>query len=108
MTEVNQNATMWQGESKSLVFTITGTDPTTATDITWKLTTSNQATTIATKTLADGVTADSSTQLTVTLDPDDTGSVSGKHYHELRITDVSGNEAVVAIGTLTINAGVTD
>ena len=107
MAKTLQNATMWQGEDKSLVFTVSGTLLTDATAIKWELSKTLSSANLVTKDLTDGVVADSDTQCTVTLATTDTDSISGKHYHELRVTDSTGNEAVVSTGTLDIKISTT-
>lgn len=108
MAKTQQNATMWQGETKSLVFTISGTTVTTATAIVWELSKTVSSANLVTKTLAAGtITADSATQCTVALTASDTNSINGKHYHELRITDASSNTTVVASGYLQIEISTT-
>ena len=109
MAKRRQNARMWQGEDKSLVFTVTGTTLTTATAIVWELSeTERSDDATLTKTLAAAeITADSDTQCTVTLDGADTESINGDYYQELRVTDANALEQVVAVGTLTIEISTT-
>lgn len=107
MAKTQQNATMWQNEDKSLVFTVTGTTLTTATAIKWELSVTNRTANLVSKTLGSGITADSATQCTVALDATDTTSLIGDYYHELRVTNATGSEEVVSAGTITIKISTT-
>jgi hypothetical protein len=43
-------------------------------------------------------------ELTVTIEPSDTESISGTKYHELEITDAQGDVSTVASGDIVIDA----
>ena len=107
-----QDFTMWSGDDKSIVVTIT-TDGTTAVDITaytvnYTLQTAVNDTTVqVTKatggsgiTLSDAING----EFTVTLDDTDTAALSGIYYHEAQVTDGSANKYTVMTGTVVINA----
>lgn len=103
MASENQNATISEGVDKTITFTVTGTDATTATALSYKAWIGD--TVLFSKTKAGGgiTTPDSSTAI-VTIEPADTALRSAMlHRHELRVTDASTNLDVVSRGTLTIN-----
>lgn len=108
MALTNQDVTLYQGDHHNIVMTVaSGVDLSTATAIEYAAAVNATDASLITKTLGSGVTADSSTQATIALVPGDTSSLSGGYHHELRVTSADGDTAVVAVGTLTVNASVT-
>ena len=110
MAATGVNATMWQGETRRLVFTLTGTINLSAggsTAIAWKLSATADTTALLSKAVGTGITIDSATQFTVALAPADTADLSGPYYHEARVTNSTGDQGVVAVGTLTVTASNT-
>jgi hypothetical protein len=99
---------MFAGEDRVIDFTVTGTDPSAATEITFRLTDGPKVTTLnggtaLTLTVGSGIAAPDSTSILVTLAEADTsalGCVRG--YFELRLDDSSGLEQVIADGILNI------
>ncbi len=112
----NQNVEMFQGTSRTLRFTITGTNLTTATAIIWRAVPASLGgsggsggSPVITKTLAGGGIGNlTSTSLDVLLFPSDTTALTpGAFTHELRITDATSNQDVVADGTITLDLSIT-
>lgn len=78
-------------------------DVSTATAIVYEIATSPAAATpLVSKALTTGVTVATST-VTVTLAPADTKDLAGVYYHELEITDASGNVFTAFSGYVTID-----
>ncbi len=74
--------------------------------IKWVLYNEETDTTVLTKTLASGITITSGLlgQLTVPLTPANTVNLTpGVYYHEVEITDETGNVSTVLSGHITIN-----
>jgi hypothetical protein len=85
--------TIKAGNTKDLVFTVSGTDLSTATAITFKVATAFGTSSALSKSLSSGIVADSSTQCTVSLTATDTGTTlsAATYVYELTVTDASGN-----------------
>jgi len=105
---------VFEGTDRDLDFTHSGNDASTATAILFTVTDDPGVTTLngktaISKTLGAGITAPDSTSIIVALadtDLDGFGGVLG--YFDLRVTDASGNEDVVAFGVLDIRPSNTD
>lgn len=99
----------YENTDRDLVFTHVGNDAATATAIKFVLSRDPAKTALVTKTLGSGIVADSSTQITVSLAKADTAGLGGRTYYwELRLTDATSNEDVIASGTMVIRTGNTD
>lgn len=122
MTSINQNDTFYANNKRVLKFTVTDkdADPEAPLDLTgmvvrWALS----------KFLANGnystepillkdndseggvsVTDAEAGEVEVSIEPEDTGDLSGKFYQELEAVDVTGDPVVIATGTLTIKKNV--
>lgn len=91
-----QDFPITHGESKRLIITVTGTDVTTATAITWVMAHSRDPAPAITKTLDDGVSAVDATTVWVDIAADDWADVRfAPHKHQLWVTDANGNSAAV-------------
>lgn len=109
MARVNQNATIWAGDTVNLDVAVTNSagaakDITGAT-IAYVLFNEPAGATVLTKTTADdiAITPGTGGLFTITLEPADTESVApGAYYHEAEVTDISGNVATVLTGKVTI------
>lgn len=92
----------YEDTDRDLVFTHAGNDATGASAIKFVLSLDSGTTALITKTLGSGVTADSSTQITVSLLKADTSGLGGCDYNwELRMTHTS-QEDVIASGMMRI------
>ena len=104
MTQTTQNATIFQGEKKSIVFSFpTGTDLSNATAEygvfqTFELSPKIRKTSGAAEITID----DGADTVTVDLLKADSSEMEGDYYHELNMFDVSQNPIVSAVGILTI------
>ena len=118
MGKLAQDFTMWKGDDKILAFNIEdATDLETGYTATWVMCAeepnagnSYNPTAVLTKdseATPATITFDGATVL-VEVDGDDTGEASsitpGEYYHELKLYDTAGNEAVSAIGTIDLRA----
>jgi hypothetical protein len=109
MTAVAQNVSMYQGDTKSLVFTVTD-DAGAPKNITgalvrWVLQRwPTDTTPVLDKNVGAGITLTTplSGILTVALAPADTLTLEGDYVHELEVTDTSTNVSTVAVGSMTI------
>lgn len=109
MTLRNQNFTMYAGNNKTIVVTITKEDGS-AIDLTgytsvWAIrqkesSTKNDA--VITNVTGQG------NQLTITLVPEDTQNLAGTYFHECQITDMFGYVSTVFTGMVIIHRSVID
>ena len=102
--------TMFAGDTKRLMFSITSGPPANApldisdATVTWQASRGNTTrfskVPVLTKTIGNGVevTDELSGNLTVELLPADTASLAGTYYHELQITDAAGDVATAFAG----------
>ena len=110
MTTTAQNLTIWSGDYKTITVTINDEDGVAQdiTDFTATYVIANHVgdTAIITKEVGDGIvlTTPGSGILTITIDAEDTATLSGIMYHELEITDTSSKAATAFVGALTIKA----
>ena len=109
MARIDQNIELFGTEDKVLAFTVDNGDGSTAVnitgaEITWKAARHPQATAVVTKT--GTITNAAAGQFTVTLADTDLANLDGVYYHEARMRDGSGNDTVVASGTLVVNKGL--
>lgn len=123
MTDVNQNDTFYANNKRKLKFTITNKDvtPNVPLDLTgmivrWAMsrfgTSGDYSTTSVLRKDNDalgGVAVIGSATdgvVEVTIEPEDTASLSGNFYQELEVVDGSGDPVVVATGKLIIKKNV--
>lgn len=110
MTATGQDVTMWAGDTKALVFTITDGAGVainlSGSTVHWIMQHSlTDSVALLEKHVGSGITLTDAEAgiLTVTLAAKDTeGLAGGNYYHELEITDSSGDISTVAIGTITM------
>lgn len=109
MTEQNQNFTMWQGETKTLEVTLSDDPDIAGQAIQWVLATEEGGEVKVSKDTADGIeiTGDAAHHFEISLDPEDTQGIAGRHYHEARIDDEGGTENVLFTGEATIHESAT-
>jgi hypothetical protein len=109
MARIDQNIELFNTEDKTLTFTVDNGDGSTAVDITgttitWKAARHPQGSSVLSK---SGVITDADAgEFTVTLSDSDLAGLDGVYYHEARMRDGSGNDTVVASGTLVVNKGL--
>ena len=115
MAAVKQDFEMVRGDTKVLVFFVKGPDglalPLTGATVKWEAATSVHSETkdIAKSTAVGGVAiADADAgHVRVTLSPSDTsGLLLGRRYHELEVTQSSGEVSTVSSGTMTLKPGL--
>lgn len=111
MTKIDQNFTMWQGETIEQEVPVTDKDgnQVNVSNATAVYVIKESASTnadLVRKTDTDGLDMGSPTvyDLTINYEPADTESLHGKYYHECKITDASSNVNVGFEGEITINA----
>jgi hypothetical protein len=109
MTKLNQDFTIWQGETISLQVPITDGDGNPAglagADVTWKAT-AGSASLTKTGTVID--INDTNDGVQIDLDTDDTKSLSPNRYrHECRVVDGTGDHNVVFEGVMVLKASST-
>lgn len=108
MTKQSQDFLMWSGDDKVITVTVYDSDDVvvdiTGATIAWQLSQNVDSAALITKTAGDGVVLSDPTngQFTITLDPADTASLSGRYYHEAQITDSSGDISTGLVGHTTI------
>jgi|10_taG_2_1085330.scaffolds.fasta_scaffold52496_2 hypothetical protein len=111
MTSINQDFTLYSGDDKTIVVTITNssgqivnlTGLTAAQFVAKKY--SKSSSVDVTKTLGAGITnaAPTTGKLTITLDAADTsGLTPGEYYVEVRIKDSASRLGTVSVGTMTL------
>jgi hypothetical protein len=102
-----QDFSLWQGATRTLIYTITGTDVPTANAIKWALAT-GQGRIVLTKSLAATDITRTGQVVSVLLFPSDTETLQpGEYNHELRITDEDDQEDVVAVGSAQLYLSIT-
>lgn len=118
MTKVNQDFTMYQGESKHVEAAVVDSDDQpldmTGATIEWKAyDTEDDSVASITKSTASGnivIINKNATNdgLRIILAPADTQNLSPEvYYHECRVTDSTGNEEVVFVGDMTLKLSKT-
>lgn len=105
MGATSQNFSMWQGETKAIVFDVVdaaGADKNvTGGSATWVLAPSATDAALITKTSSSGQISLSGNNVTVMLQAVDTALLSGKYYHECRVT-LDGDVETIATGYVKI------
>ncbi len=101
VTIENQSFIMYAGDTKNLEFELLNVDLNGST-LKWALKKSVYSVeNILQKTETSGISIEGST-IRVKLDPADTETLKGTHYHELELTDSIGNVSTLATGLITI------
>ena len=108
MTMINQNFTLFSGDTKYLHVDLTDSNGE-AVDLTgmaikWGVKKNVRTATIFLKTTPTGIDIPDplNGRFTVKIHPLDTATLSGVFYHEAQITDVEGNVSTVLTGTMTV------
>jgi hypothetical protein len=112
MTKTDQNFTMFSGDYRELVYTVTGiTDHTAVDSAVWVLRQQKEGGDSLVKTLGAGIGIVDGTGcvvVTVTLDHADTEGLHGKYCHELQVVVGTNRPDVAAAGTATILFSMTN
>lgn len=105
MTSINQNVNMYAGDTINVNFGISNSDNTAASlssaSPVWIMEQNVSSGSLLRKTSDSGISISGST-ITVSISPSDTIDFAGTYYHELEVTDTSGNVSTVSTGLLTI------
>jgi hypothetical protein len=109
MTTINQDFSMYAGDSKNIVITVTDDNgsPMNLLNATvkWALKKRVKSTeNMIYKTTTDGITITDAQNglIKISLLPINTSSLSGMYYHECEVTDQSGNVSTVTTGYITV------
>ena len=108
MTYASQDILIYSGDDKVITVTVYDNDDAivdiTGVTITWQLSQNVSSAALITKTVGSGITLSDPTSgvFTITLDPADTNSLSGRYYHECEITDSSSDVSTGFVGHATI------
>ena len=117
MSRINQDFTMWAGETQRLVVTVYDCDDEvmdiTGSSISWIMQASIlQGDPAIVKTTDDPaeieITDGENGEFAIYLLPEDTENMGGWFYHEALLVDADDNESVVVTGRARINASVHD
>jgi hypothetical protein len=106
MTSTSQDFTIYQGEAKQIVFTVSGLAAVAGLSAEWVLW-GGEALVTKTSVLGGIALADlgDTISATVTLDSDDSADVAaGRYVHQLVLVDADDDRAVVAEGAVTVKA----
>lgn len=101
MTAINQNFSIFAGNTKSITVTVDDAASLTGATIEFNIKKNENSNAILTKT---NVSVSGNT-ITITLNPTDTENFSGSYYHECVLTDQYGNVSTLSVGTITFNKG---
>ncbi len=74
---------------------------------TYVIAASSTSSALVTKTVGSGLTITDSTHVAIAFVPTDTAALAGTYWHELRVTNGSGQTDLLFTGTLTITPNVT-
>lgn len=102
MTKRNQDFSMFAGDTKDIVVTMSDSTNLTGATIAWVLRRGGVTGTVEVpKSTTSGISI-SNTTFTVRLSASDTANLKGRYYHEAEVTDVSGNVSTVMTGSISI------
>lgn len=103
VTEVNQNITMFAGDTTIIPIPVPDVDLKGAT-IKWAMMRSVKSEHLLSRESPSGITInEDGTEFTIQLDSADTKGMKGSFYHAAKIIDSLGLESTVTTGTITIN-----
>jgi hypothetical protein len=100
MTAVNQNFSMYQGESKNLIVSVDGVTDLIGATLKWGLRKRESST--INDILKESEITVSGTEITIPLKPPDTETLLGTYFHECELTDQQGNVSTLFTGIVTI------
>lgn len=105
MATTGQDFTIWSGDDKSLVITLTDGTDTTGGSAVWTLANSPTGPSLVRLTTDAGITMSGSV-ITVTLQPSHTAGLAGIFYHECQFRNSASKVATTTVGTVVINYDV--
>lgn len=97
MAKINQNATLYQGDDRTLTFDVSS--DITGVTIAWELRKRVGGNAVLTK--VGTITNAASGDFSVTLTDTDTADLLGDYFHKAILTDASNNTVTVSLGVLT-------
>jgi hypothetical protein len=101
VTAINQNFTMYAGDSKNIVVTMP--EDLTGCTVKWGLRQRMYSTeNLLSKTTSNGISINGS-EISIKLAPEDTQTLSGTYYHECEVTDQLNNVSTIFTGMVTIS-----
>jgi hypothetical protein len=101
MSAINQDFTMFAGDTVSLDFTVDMDGTLAGAIITWVLV--RWGAVVLTKTTGSGIRITGAKTFSVDLLPEDTEDLEGDHCHEAEVTDSFGAVSTVAVGMVRID-----
>lgn len=109
MATLNQNHSMFAGETKTFSVTCTSVSTGalvdfTAATITWSLFPNGSTTATLTKTVGAGITVTGTGTFTITLSASNTSSLLGTYIHQCRATLSDGTVTTLFSGTINVSA----
>lgn len=105
MAELNQNFSMFAGDSKYLTVSVDGVTDFTGADIKWVLKNSvNSSENVLLKTTSSGISIVNG-MIQIKLDPADTEAIRGAYYQECELTDSANNVSTIFTGFATVKTG---
>lgn len=106
MTALNQNFTMFSGDTKLVIIPVTKPDKSAAdlngASAKWILQDEDGVTNVLSKQSPETIAIVNSNEIQIKLLPNDTKDLIGTFYHECEITDQAGNVSTVSTGFITI------
>lgn len=106
MTAINQDFSMYQGDTKNLVVSVTKDDGSeldlTGCTVKWAIlkSTTNSEKLVLIET--PRIRTDNNT-ITIPISSTDTLNLLGKYYHECKLIDTQGNASTIFVGYITLN-----
>ncbi|MDR7237106.1 hypothetical protein J2Y02_001717 [Neobacillus drentensis] len=101
----NQNFSMYAGDSKSIIIPVTKDDGSplnlTGAAVKWGVRKRESSTTNDILKESPAITV-SGSEITISLAPVDTETLTGSYYHECELTDQQGNVSTLFVGLVTI------
>jgi hypothetical protein len=100
MTAINQNFTMYQGDTKNLIVPVEGVTDLTGSTLQWGLRKRESSTT--NDIFKNNEITINGNEITIPLKPPDTETLLGTYWHECELTDQQGNVSTLFTGVATI------
>jgi hypothetical protein len=102
MTMINQNFTLYAGNTKNIIIPVTGIEDLMGATIKWGVRKKEYSTTNDLLKESPDIVTDKNT-ITIKLKPPDTANLLGSYYHECEVVDQQKNVSTVFTGLMTIN-----
>jgi hypothetical protein len=100
MTAVNQNFSMYQGDTKNIIVPVDGVTDLIGATLKWGLRKRESSTT--NDIVKESEITISGTEITIPLKPPDTETLLGLYFHECELTDQQGNVSTLFTGNVNI------